>query len=93
MRGPGDAFYEWRAIPDGKQPYAIGRHGGSPLAFAGIWESWRDPDGETLRTFAILTTVADGTMGQLHDRMPATLEPADWPTWLGEVEGDAATSR
>ncbi len=31
-----DAFYEWRAMPDGKQPYAIGRKDGGPLAFAGV---------------------------------------------------------
>ena len=49
-----DAFYEWRAMPDGKQPYAIGREDGAPLAFAGIWEGWHGPDGETLRSFARL---------------------------------------
>ena len=31
-----DAFYEWRAMPDDKQPYAIGRKDGGPLAFAGV---------------------------------------------------------
>lgn len=36
-----DAFYEWRAMPDGKQPYAIARKDGAPLAFAGVWEGWR----------------------------------------------------
>jgi putative SOS response-associated peptidase YedK len=30
-------------------------------------------------------------VGELHDRMPVILEPEDWPTWLGEVEGDPAT--
>jgi putative SOS response-associated peptidase YedK len=27
-------------------------------------------------------------MGRIHDRMPVVLEPADWPAWLGETEGD-----
>ena len=85
-----DAFYEWKALPDGKQPYAIGRQDGTPLAMAGIWEGWRAPDGEVLRTFAILTTGANVTMSQLHERMPVVLGPAAWPTWLGEDGGDAA---
>ncbi len=32
---PADAFYEWKAMADGKQPYAIARTDGAPLAFAG----------------------------------------------------------
>jgi putative SOS response-associated peptidase YedK len=39
----------------------------------------RVPGGGTLRTFAILTTSANGTMARLHERMPVILEPADWP--------------
>ncbi len=76
---PADAFYEWRAMADGKQPYVIARQDGAPLAFAGLWEGWRSPEGETLRTFAILTTAANGTMAQLHERMPVVLEERDWP--------------
>ena len=86
---PADAFYEWKARPDGKQPYAITRMDGKPLAFAGLWEGWRSPDGEIVRTFAILTTAANGTMRQLHERMPVILEEADHPAWLGETAADA----
>jgi putative SOS response-associated peptidase YedK len=86
---PANAFYEWKALPDGKQPYAIARVDGAPVTFAGIWEGWRAPDGEVVRTFAILTTSANGTMAQMHDRMPVILEPDQWSMWLGEAEGDA----
>jgi putative SOS response-associated peptidase YedK len=79
-----DAFYEWKAVPDGKQPYAIARRDGAPIAFAGIWESWRDPGGEMMRTFAILTTAANDDMARLHDRMPVILEQDVWGAWLGE---------
>ncbi len=85
---PADAFYEWRAMPDGKQPYAIARQDGAPLAFAGLWEGWRSPDGEVLRTFAILTTAANGVMSSLHERMPVILEEESWATWLGETDVD-----
>jgi putative SOS response-associated peptidase YedK len=70
---PADAFYEWRTMPDGKQPYAIARADGAPLAFAGLWEGWRAPDETVLRTFTILTTAANGTMRALHDRTPVVL--------------------
>jgi putative SOS response-associated peptidase YedK len=33
---PADAFYEWKVIEGGKQPYAIARQDGHPLAFAGL---------------------------------------------------------
>jgi putative SOS response-associated peptidase YedK len=84
---PADAFYEWRAMADGKQPYAIARADGAPLAFAGLWEGWRSPEGETLRTFTIVTTAANTEMSKLHNRMPVILEPAAWPVWLGEAKG------
>jgi putative SOS response-associated peptidase YedK len=42
------------------------------------------------RTFTIITTFANETACDLHDRMPMILEPEDWPTWLGEVAGDPA---
>ena len=85
---PADAFYEWRATPDGKQPFAIARHDDTPMAFAALWEAWRDPAGEILRTFTILTTTANATMRPLHERMTVILERQDWPVWLGETPGD-----
>ena len=85
---PADAFYEWQSAPDGRRPFAVARADGAPLAFAGLWESWRDAAGDVLRTFTIATTAAGPDVAQLHDRMPIILEPADWPVWLGEQAGD-----
>jgi putative SOS response-associated peptidase YedK len=85
---PAAAFYEWRAEPGGKTPFAIARADGDPLAFAGIWEGWRSPDGEILRSFAIVTTTANMQMSALHERMPVILERADWPVWIAEAPGD-----
>ena len=59
------------------------------MAMAGIWEGWRAPEGEVMRTIAILTTAANATTSALHERMPVILEPEAWPRWLSEVEGDA----
>ena len=86
---PADAYYEWQATLAGKQPYAIARADEAPVAFAGLWETWRAPDGEAVRTFAILTASTNRPMSALHERMPVVLEEATWPLWLGEVDGDA----
>jgi putative SOS response-associated peptidase YedK len=85
---PAAAFYEWQTGPAGKTPYAIARADGGPMAFAGIWEGWRSPDGDIVRSFAIVTTTANAQMAALHERMPVILEQADWPGWLGETEAD-----
>ena len=87
---PADAFYEWKALETGKQPFAIARQDGRPMAFAGLWEGFRWPDGEIARTFTIATTTANADVAALHGRMPVILEAADWPVWLGEAEGDPA---
>jgi putative SOS response-associated peptidase YedK len=82
------AYYEWRHDPTGKTPFAIARKDGEPIAFAGVWEEWRSPDGETLRTFATMTIDANPELALIQDRMPVMIEKEDWPMWLGEAEGD-----
>lgn len=84
---PADGFYEWQAAPPGgrKQPFTIAAADGVPLAFAGLWEGWRAPDGgEVLRTFTIITTAANDQLRRLHERMPVMLPRTAWSAWLGE---------
>ena len=87
---PADAFYEWQVADGAKLPWAIARADGQPLVFAGLWEGWRGADGSVIRSYTIITTEANDALRPLHERMPVVLEPAAWPLWLGEVEGDAA---
>jgi putative SOS response-associated peptidase YedK len=77
---PADAFYEWKVVEGGKQPYAIARQGGQPTAFAGLSEGFKWPDGLVTRTFSIIATEANKMIIKLHDRMPVILEQDDWPT-------------
>ena len=88
---PAPIYYEWRDDPEGKVPFAVSRKDGDPVVFAGIWEEWRSPEGERLQTFATITTEANRLLGTIQDRMPVIIERADWPTWLGEVDGNPAT--
>jgi putative SOS response-associated peptidase YedK len=80
---PVDGFYEWMAIKGRKQPYAIAMNDGTPFGIAAIWENWKSPEGEWVRTFAVLTTPANELVSQIHDRMPAILKPENYDRWLG----------
>jgi putative SOS response-associated peptidase YedK len=87
---PVDSFYEWKKTETGKQPYAIGLAGGRLMALGGLWDSWRSPQGERVRSFTIVTTTPNELCAQLHSRMPVVLRPDAWPLWLGEEPSDVA---
>jgi len=92
---PVDAFYEWQRRGESpKQPYAIHRRDGAPLALAGVWSAWRDPlSEEWLRSCAIVTTTPNELMARIHDRMPVILAPKDWELWLDPGLDDMAELR
>ncbi|MFC7552498.1 SOS response-associated peptidase [Pseudoroseomonas wenyumeiae] len=81
---PADGFYEWRQEGARKQPYAVALASGEPMALAGLWEGWQQPDGSWLRTFSIVTTDANEKQALVHHRMPVILPPELWPAWLGK---------
>ncbi|HXY90954.1 MAG TPA: SOS response-associated peptidase [Acidimicrobiia bacterium] len=101
---PADAFYEWKAPGQSLEgaraaprvPYAVRRRDGEPLAFAGLWEIWRDPtvadddDPDAwLRSFAIVTTRANARLAPIHERMPVVLAEEAWDAWLDPRRGGA----
>ena len=84
---PVDGFFEWKAIKGQrtKQPYAIGMKDGGPFGLGGIWENWKDPaSSEWMRTFAIITTDANGLVTEIHDRMPLIIARSDYARWLSD---------
>ncbi len=88
---PVDSFYEWKRENGVRQPYRIVRADGRPLVLAGLWAGWRDPaDGAVRRTFTIVTTRANATIRELHDRMPVILAGDAWRTWLDPRLADVA---
>jgi putative SOS response-associated peptidase YedK len=77
-----NGYYEWRKAD--RQAFAVGMVDGGLMVMAGLWEEWRSPAGEKIRSCAIITTEPNETIAALHDRMPVILDEADWPRWLGE---------
>ena len=53
--------------------FAVARVDGDPVAFAGLWETWR-PEVNHL-------------LSPIQHRMPVIVERADWPVWLDEADG------
>ncbi|HET6817740.1 MAG TPA: SOS response-associated peptidase [Mycobacteriales bacterium] len=90
---PADGWYEWSTLPDGsRQPYYLSPDDGRMLAFAGLWEVWRDAEGRPLPTAAILTGPAPDDLRDLHERAPVVLPPTAWAGWL-DRSSDAADVR
>ena len=85
-----DGFYEWKKEGKAKQPYLIRRRDRQPFAFAGLWSSWKNPEGTPLETFTILTTGPNETLRDLHDRMPVILDRDAFDLWLDPGVDDAA---
>jgi len=82
---PASGFYEWKAVPGqkSKQPFYISFKDGTPMSFAGIWESARSDTGDAIDTCAIITTEANAVLEPIHHRMPLVLDRDDWDVWLG----------
>lgn len=89
---PAEGYYEWRTENGAKQPYLIKRADDQPMAFAGLWERWtpKDPPGNPVETFTIVTTAASESAGRVHDRMPLILDLAVFDAWLNGSPDDAA---
>jgi putative SOS response-associated peptidase YedK len=63
---------------------------GEPFAFAGLWDAWRDPKGEVVRSCAIITTSANESLSPIHDRMPVILPMELESLWLDHDIQDPA---
>ena len=85
---PTDGFYEWSTLDaKAKQPFAFTMRSGEPFAFAGLWDAWKETNGDWLQSFAIITTDPNELTATVHNRMPVILKPSEYDRWL--TRGDA----
>lgn len=104
---PAEGYYEWQAPPEGagrrtpKQPFWIHAPDGAPLAFAGLYEFWRDrslPDDDPARWLVTMTIVTGGAstgdpaLAAIHDRRPVMLPADRWDAWLDPRQQDGAAA-
>lgn len=88
---PADGWYEWKREGGAKQPFFMTPPGGSSLAMAGIYSTWREDDeAEPLVTCSVLTAAAVGQLTEVHDRMPMVLPSRAWSRWLDPDQPDVS---
>ena len=101
---PADAFYEWLKVEQPgstkpvRTPWVVKRRDGEPLAFAGLWEIWRDesvtdrdaPDA-WLRTCAIVTTRANDLLARCTRVCRSCSRRTTWDRWLDPAFDDVLT--
>lgn len=76
-----DAFYEWDKSGPFKQAIRYTQADGEPFAFAGLWASWKGPEG-VIRSCSIVTTEPNDLIRPVHDRMPVMLTEESERMWL-----------
>lgn len=79
---PCSGFYEWKKVDKRKVPYYIELKNNKIFSFAGLYDIWRDNEGNELQTFAIITTQANNTLKPIHNRMPVILHEEFEDRWL-----------
>ncbi len=88
---PADGFYEWQRNGKTKQPYCFEVNDGELFAFAGLWDQWRDRQGDVIESCTILTTTPNSLLSDIHDRMPAILIADNYDLWLDPGFRDLAS--
>ena len=84
---PATGFFEWSGAKSDRIPHFISAVDGSLLGFAGLWEAWRNEEGEEILTATIIVREANQFMRRIHDRMPCMLHPRDFEAWLSGQGG------
>jgi putative SOS response-associated peptidase YedK len=79
---PASGFYEWLKEGTRKIPFYIHVKDRPIVAFAGLYDVWRDSYGDAHPTFTIVTTDANTLVSRLHERMPVILRQEDEVRWL-----------
>jgi putative SOS response-associated peptidase YedK len=85
---PSDGFYEWRKKRGGKVPLFIHLKNGEPFGFAGLYNIWTSPEGDSISTCTIITTTANKLLEPVHDRMPVIIPKDKRDMWLDPAVHD-----
>ena len=85
-----DGYFEWKGPKGQKQPYYLTLDDRKPFGFAGLWETWKDPEAGAYRSCTIITTSASESIRDIHNRMPVILNPEVHDAWLNPGNQDPA---
>ena len=81
---PTSGFYEWKAVPDTKkkEKYLFRNPDSNMLYLAGFYNVFAEKDGPIHERFTVLTTEANKSVEQYHNRMPILLQKDELNDWL-----------
>lgn len=87
-----DGYYEWQRLDDGgKQACWISPAEGGVMCLAGLWEANSKATGEPVQTCTIITTAANQSLGEIHDRMPVVIDGQALEQWMSpKTSGEVA---
>ena len=85
-----NGFYEWKKDGNRRLPTYIYSKNNEPLAFAGLWETWKSSEGPVVRSCTIITTSANSFIEPIHNRMPVILSGETQALWLDPLTEDPA---
>ncbi len=87
---PMSGFYEWvkEENTKKKQAYYFQHKDQMVLPVAGLYETWKNPEGKELKTFTVITTEANQMMQPYHERMPVILDEKSVDAWLNPETKD-----
>ncbi len=87
---PADGYYEWNKTGSSKkkQPFRVVLKSRELFAFAGLWDEWKNEEGEKIQSYTIITTEADSLVAKIHPRMPVILRPENEDKWIDPALND-----
>ena len=77
-----DGYFEWKRTSNRSIPYYIHHPENKLLPMAGLWDIWKNPSGENIFSYTVITTSPAPDLKEIHHRMPVILNPKDINTWL-----------
>ncbi len=77
-----DGFYEWKKEGTKKRPHRITLKNKELFGFAGLWDTWKSPNGDLVNSCSIITTNPNDLMAPIHNRMPVILSRDSEQVWL-----------
>ena len=87
-----DGFYEHHHFNNNTYPFYIYRKDGKPMILAGLWSEWTNDEGETVKSFSIVTTEGNPMMAKIHNnpklegpRMPLIFPEELADQWLQPI--------
>ena len=89
---PARGWYEWQALPNGKQPWYFHAADSSLLAFAGLWDRWQQDD-QVIESCTIIVGEPNAAVARIHDRMPFLIPPEHQADWLSPAITDPSAAR